>query len=223
MAARGDFTSFGGAMSQFEPEPARGPGNFFSAAASAKGEETPSEQGGQELLQLVVAARTGQEVAVAVLVENFGPMLWNFFLHQCRNRELAEDHYQETWLRILQHLGQLQALDRFRSWAFSIAYNVLRARCRRTEPDGVDFLDELPHPAGDPADFAIASERRRALYSALGGLGELDRQILILDSLLGLPQQEIAEMFQENLNTVKTKLRRAKIRLARLLTEAGHG
>lgn len=210
-------------MSQFEPEPARGPGNFFSAPASAKGEEPPAAPGGQELLQLVAAARSGREEAVAGLVEHFGPMLWNFFLHQTRSRDLAEDHYQESWLRILQHIGQLQALDRFRSWAFSIAYNVLRARGRRMEADGVEFLDELPHPEGGPAELAMAGERHRALCSALGQLGELDRQILILDCLLGLPQQEIAELFQENLNTVKTKLRRAKIRLARVLTEAGHG
>lgn len=66
-------------------------------------------------------------------------------------------------------------------------------------------------------------ERFDLLGRCLQRLPQRDREVLILATMSGLPQQDIADQCNMNLNTVKTIIRRAKIKLARFMTEVEYG
>ena len=124
-------------------------------------------------------------------------------------------------MKVTQSLHTLQDAERFRSWLFAIAFNTLRSHKRKDQlmSDVADLEIESKGPA--PIDQVIAKARWRTLRHALHQLSERQRETLLLEAVGDLPQKEIAEMLGDNLNTVKTHIRRARIRLARQLAEVG--
>lgn len=156
------------------------------------------------------------------LVALFSRDLWTFFVHHRYNLADAEDLYQETWAKILSHLRHLKDPTRFRSWAFSIAINNLRGLFRKQRPSDSEWLEDLVSLEPSPEQVTENRQAHHAMILAMGDLSERDRTILILDCVSGVPQQEIADLMDENLNTVKTIVRRAKLKLAKALMESGH-
>lgn len=71
----------------------------------------------------------------------------------------------------------------------------------------------------NPEEQLAQRERLQHLKRFLTELPDRDREMLLMDAMSGLPQKEIAAMFDLNLNTVKTTIRRARIKLARRMAE----
>ena len=177
-----------------------------------------------EIISLMEAGQNGDREAASRLLDRYKQDLWGYLVNHLPIREDAQDLYQEISLKVLGHLGEVRDPGRFRSWLFSIALNAVRSFYRKRRP----ILDEeriaREPDRGDNHPHAVLErrERLRLLRRCMALLGERDREVLLLDAMAELPQADIAKQLDLNLNTVKTILRRARIKLARLMTEGAH-
>ncbi len=147
----------------------------------------------------------------------------------------ARDVCQETFLRAFRGLKGFKGQARFSSWLYRITVNVARdwmRRRRRTPlvavPEGVDVAD-LADQAGmsapaEAADEAVArKDLSRAVGRAMKVLSEEQRTAIILKEYHGLTFQEIADMLDVPLSTVKTRLYQGLTLLRRELGDRGQG
>ncbi len=179
--------------------------------------------------KLVLEAMSGQTGALNALIEQVQSDLWGFLRGRLRRTEDAEDVYQETWMKVTKEIRNLRDPSRFRSWLFAIAINAVRSSTRRPRglnfsidaTDDVDSFGEIQSHDPSPQQQTLAKERFEKVTRALHTLSDKQRETLLLEAVGDLPQKDIAELVGDNLNTVKTNIRRARIRLARKLVEVG--
>ncbi len=139
-------------------------------------------------------------------------------------REEAEDVAQDAFLRAFHRLGGFRGDAAFRAWLLQITHNaaVDHAVRRRDVPDS-ERMDELAEASPErdavrlPAERLEAGERRARLELKLTGLRHEHRVVLVLRDLEGLPYEEIAEITETPLGTVKGRLHRARTELIELL------
>lgn len=143
----------------------------------------------------------------------------------CRSEAAAEDVLQETFVAALRHAGTFRGEGSVRGWLFRIARNQAASHRRRRvgEPRHHESLDALGAEAGwgatDEPWERLAS--RDALHKALAGLTEEDREVLLLRDLEGLSGAQTAEVLALSLAAMKSRLHRARLRLAAELRKGG--
>ncbi|MGI9578951.1 MAG: RNA polymerase sigma factor [Microthrixaceae bacterium] len=132
-----------------------------------------------------------------------------------RNPTLAEDAVQETMIKAWQSLPRFRGDSSLRSWILRIAHNTSISMLRRRR-ERVMAPEDLPETAGgiDPARSSAALEDLRTVRGALESLDELSRSVVILREVEGMTYAEIAETLQVAVPTVKTRLLRARRKLA---------
>lgn len=135
-----------------------------------------------------------------------------------RNPTLAEDAVQETMIKAWQSLPRFRGDSSLRSWILRIAHNTSISMLRRRR-ERVMAPEDLPDTAGgiDPARSSAALEDLRTVRVALESLDELSRSVVILREVEGMTYAEIAETLQVGVPTVKTRLLRARRKLAEAL------
>ncbi|HEX5473688.1 MAG TPA: RNA polymerase sigma factor [Vicinamibacterales bacterium] len=146
--------------------------------------------------------------------------------------EDARDVCQETFLRAFRALGGFKGQAKFSSWLYRIALNLCRdwiRRERRTPvaqaPEGVDLLDLATDsaPAESIEDLVARREMGRAVARVMAVLPDEQRTAIILKEYHGLTFQEIADLLDCPLSTVKTRLYQGLVVIRRQLAEAGMG
>jgi RNA polymerase sigma factor (sigma-70 family) len=135
---------------------------------------------------------------------------------------------QDTFISVYRNLHRFRG-GVFRSWLLRIAtnacYDALRARKRRpsvsldaaqeADDDGPAF--DIPDPSESPDDAALRRELAAAIQGGIAQLPEDQRVVVILSDVQGLAYEEIAEVTNTNLGTVKSRLSRARARLRDIL------
>lgn len=165
--------------------------------------------------QLILDARSGSREAFEVLFERYRGPIWQFFCRRIADAGRAEELAQDTFVVLLESASRYEARGAFRGYLFGIAYNVLNAdrrKATRRRTDPLDF-DPASPPKGDP-DAGLW------VRHALAQLDENDREILMLREYSELSYQEIAELRRLPVNTVRSKLFRARMALKAALVPA---
>jgi RNA polymerase sigma factor (sigma-70 family) len=137
----------------------------------------------------------------------------------------TDDVVQRVWLRVWERAGTLEDVRAWRGWLCGLARNMasdeIRARQRdrdglaRTAKLAAEQAVEPPRPDGESG----AEERRRLVLGAIGGLPGIYREVLVLRHIEGWSYQQIADVLEVPLDTVETRLVRAR----RLLRESLDG
>lgn len=175
---------------------------------------------------LIEAVRSGELAAFNALVERYQRIVYAVALRLLRDRYLAEDITQETFLRAYTSLDDYRG-GSVRAWLLRIAHNraldVLRAMQRRpatsldlTGADHAVRWSVEPVPAS-PVEHAARDELRRRLEAALAMLADDQRITVILSDVEGFSYEEIAAITGVSLGTVKSRLSRGRARLRALL------
>jgi RNA polymerase sigma-70 factor (ECF subfamily) len=144
----------------------------------------------------------------------------------------AEDALQETFLAAFRHAATYRGESSAKTWLFTIARNSAFRLARKKLPSQTDsltendgLLDELARKAGfgagDPEELAIRAQCRERMNRALSSLSAEDREILILRDLEGLSGEETSAVLSIGLAAMKSRLHRARLRLAAVLREQG--
>lgn len=133
----------------------------------------------------------------------------------------AEDVTQDAFLRAFHRLGQFQGQAPFRAWLLRIAHNsalntLERRRNKEQSGEDAEGLD-LEDPGRRPADELEVTERRERLARKLLEVQPTHRTVLVLRDLEGLSYQEIAEITEAPVGSVKGRLFRARRELIEIL------
>ncbi|MBI3304159.1 MAG: sigma-70 family RNA polymerase sigma factor [Deltaproteobacteria bacterium] len=201
-------------------------------------DQTPPEP--DELL-LISRAKAGEREAFALLVQRHGKAVLNLIDKMIRDRTIAEDLWQETFVRALENLATYeprQGADgtgpSFASWLYRIAANLTLDELRRRgrwrmfswsmlKPRRSDALEDedMYDPPADTPDAPTLLESREDIQRVRRALDTLPpdwRMILILREYQDLPYEEIAGILRVPIGTVRSRLARAReqLRLALL-------
>ncbi len=180
--------------------------------------------------QLVTAFLDGAATAFDVLVERYQTRLLNFVYRTVGDRERAEDLVQEAFIRVHRHLARFDQSKKFSTWIYTIASNLakneLRNRSRnplvyfQTMTSGWEDEDrplEFEDTAARPDDAFERRHLRELVDAAVRRLPAHHRQVFVLRELEGRSYEEIAEMTNCNLGTVKSRLNRARSAFAEIM------
>lgn len=165
----------------------------------------------------------GKEEQFETLMAEVRDDLWGFLYNRVRNQSDAEDLFQEICLKAYSHMDQLRDPRKSRSWLFSVALNSVRSFFRKKRPQPLTEVEEANLiTEQDPVGNMHQEKRLHHLRECILNLPERDRDLILLDIMAEWGQAEIADKFGLNTNTVKTILRRARIKLARAMAEGGY-
>jgi RNA polymerase sigma-70 factor (ECF subfamily) len=175
--------------------------------------------------EVVVLARHGQDAAYRELVRRYERPVFSLVYRMVRDRELAEDLAQETFVKALNAIESYRPEFKFSSWIFKIANNAAIDQLRRRELDTLS-LDGSPHAEtpeaieatalqiGDRQETALEEVEARELggeiEAAIARLRPEYRSCILLRHVEGRPYEEIAEILGLPLGTVKTYIHRAR-------------
>jgi RNA polymerase sigma-70 factor (ECF subfamily) len=178
-----------------------------------------------EIVQLVLE---GNKDSYALLVNAYSESIINYLARMTGNRYEAEDLAQDAFVRAYVALASYKPQYKFSTWLYKIATNLcinyLKKRKRFVHVD--DYQDEdgqstwvLPDTRtdGNPEIMAQRRETQREIQNAINQLTPAYRSVVILRHLHGLSYQEIADVTDLPMGTVKSRLGRGRSKLATLL------
>ena len=157
--------------------------------------------------QLMLGVRAGSREAFETLFERYRGPVWRFFRRRVEATARAEELTHDVFVAILQNAARYEPRSAFRSYLFGIAYNVRMAERRTAAHRATE-----PLPADVPA---AASDPDTALWvrGALASLEPDVREIVMLREYEQLSYQEISDLLHIPLNTVRSRLFRARMDL----------
>lgn len=184
-------------------------------------------------LRAVERTLAGDREAFGELVERWQGRIHGAIVRMIRDRELARDLTQDTFLRAYQKLGGFKGGAAFGTWLYSIALNVVRSEIRRRSalknrpPLSLDALGGTEDGAEyDPPDDGptaverlITQEQCEALLAAVAELDADQREVIVLREFQGLGYEQIAEAVGVPIGTVRSRLFRARNELRRRLVD----
>ena len=182
-----------------------------------------------ELASLVERCRAGDAAAWEGFVRQVQGRMFALAYSYAGDREDARDLAQEIFVRLYEARSQWPGGDEFLPWLFRVARNrsvdYLRRRSVRRPASAVDETEiaELPDPGPGAEARAIESDRRSLLRAALRGLSAINREIVVLRDVHGLPIQQVASILGVPLGTVKSRASRARVELAERVLALSRG
>jgi RNA polymerase sigma-70 factor (ECF subfamily) len=169
--------------------------------------------------QLVASAIAGRSEAFGTLVERYERAVYHLCLRTMRDPEEAQDCAQEAFFKAFRSLRTFKAGAKFSTWIFSIAYHACCDRLARRKRFTGDEMPETADPGAGPAQVAEQREESAELRAAIDALPEKYRAVITLYHLQGRQYEEIAQVLDLPMGTVKTHLFRAKDLLRKTLTK----
>jgi RNA polymerase sigma-70 factor (ECF subfamily) len=171
---------------------------------------------------LVNGLRNGEAAAFDRVYDLYRPRLFAFLLRLSRQRTVAEDVLDETWLRLVSHAAALRPDTRLAAWLFTVARNLYWTHRRRRLVEESATADLLTlWPAADswptPFDLAATGELERRVEKAISALPALHREVLLLVGYEGLTPAEAAVVCKVTPEALRQRLSRARTALTAAL------
>ncbi len=186
---------------------------------------TQTQQAQSINAEIAAGLRVHNPELIEQLIEQYQHRLFRYLLFLTGSRDLSQDLFQETWLRVLERGSQYSGRSRFDTWMFAIARNLMLDQARKR---GTISLDEIMDPdrerplelAGDmpsPFDHFQSQEQAARVGHALLELHPLYREVLVLRFHEEMSLEEIARVSSAPLSTVKSRLYRGMAALKPVL------
>jgi RNA polymerase sigma-70 factor (ECF subfamily) len=164
--------------------------------------------------QLILEFQKGSHDAFTELFLRYRELIYRFFRRRVNHPSRAEELAQETFIALLRRVERYEPRATFRSYLFAIAYKILAndRRKRGQNSDGAGPELELPGPAA-PGNAEDGFWVREAIEKLDGH----DREVLLLREYEELSYDEIAGVLHVPVNTVRSRLFRARLALKEIL------
>jgi RNA polymerase sigma-70 factor (ECF subfamily) len=181
-------------------------------------------------VSLLAGLREGTEAAYEELIALYQQPVYNLIFRLLNDPSETADVMQEVFLKIFRSVGSFRGQSSLKTWIYRIAvneaYNQRRwfTRHRRQEV-GLEadeegnrgYRDTLPDPGRSPFDLAAGTETHALIEEALGELNSTFRTAVVLRDIEDLSYEEIAEILQISLGTVKSRILRGREALRKIL------
>ncbi len=180
---------------------------------------------------LVRALCSGEERAYEELISRFERPVFNLVSRLTDNAEDAPDVVQEVFLKVFRNVGSFRGDSSVKTWIYRIAVNEARnhrrwfGRHKRHEvgldadPADLNSVDHLTDPGRSPLDLAIDHETQAVIEAALSEVNPHFRAALVLREIEGMSYEEIADILEISLGTVKSRILRGREALRGCLSE----
>ena len=188
---------------------------------------------------LVAELKAGSEDAFALLIAHYHQPLYSLIARSLNDPADAADITQDVFLKVFRSIRSFTGASSLRTWLYRIALHEASnqrrwwSRHKRQEItiDSPAFADEDDGPSlatlladhgQSPYEHALQAELRVRVEDALRQLPEVFRTVVVLREIEGFSYEEIAEILQTNLGTVKSRLTRGRNALRLLLEQSAH-
>ncbi len=171
--------------------------------------------------------RAGHDDALNSLMDRHGTRVFHYLLRQLSNEADAADLAQETFVKVFQNRARFDLNQKFSTWLYTIATNLLRDRFRwhKRRPEvSLDAqsqtgasLDAVPETKPSPSEQLQAGERATQVRQAIASLPDELRTPLILFEYEDLSHAQVGAILGCSAKAVETRLYRARARLRSLL------
>jgi len=161
--------------------------------------------------KLISKAKRGDTESFEALILSCKGKAYNIALRYMGNEDDALDALQESFIKIFRYLGKFNEQSRFDTWVYRIVVNSCNDMLRKNKRNEYD--DEFPDIAdNNPGPLEVLERKEESSYilECLNKLKAEHREILILRDVRGLSYDEIAEVLDCSLGTVKSKISRAR-------------
>ena len=171
--------------------------------------------------RLAKLARSGDRVAFAGLVDLYKDKMFHLGYRMLGSPHEAEDVVQETFLRVYTNLDRYDENQKFSTWIYRIATNLCIDRLRKRKasysldaemPDGegADWYSLLPSQQATPEEESMLTETQENIRKAINTLPEKYKSVVILRYLQDMSLQEIGDVLDMPVTTVKTRVHRGR-------------
>ncbi|MFC0213748.1 RNA polymerase sigma factor SigW [Paenibacillus chartarius] len=171
--------------------------------------------------RLAKLARNGDRSAFEELVQLYKDKIYHLAYRMLGNRQEAEDAVQETFLRVYLNLNRYDETQKFSTWIFRIGTNLCIDRLRKKKPnysldaelpegDGGDWYSMLASDEALPEDQVILSETQQHIRGAIEAMPDKYKSVVVLRYLQDMSLQEIGDVLDMPVTTVKTRVHRGR-------------
>ena len=174
-------------------------------------------------MRLVDALQAGEQDAYEQLVERFQQPVYSLVQRLIDDQADSCDVTQDVFLKVFRNISHFRGQSTLKTWIYRIAVNEAHnrrrwfGRHRRPEvglengdDSGRSYVDSLSDPARSPFDLVLNEERHAAIERALEGLNPVFRSAVVLRDIEDLSYEEIADVLEVSLGTVKSRILRGR-------------
>ncbi|MGO9255774.1 MAG: RNA polymerase sigma factor [Bryobacteraceae bacterium] len=174
-------------------------------------------------LRLAEALREGAECAYEELLNRFQQPVYNLALRLLGDATEASDVVQEVFLKVFRNIGSFRGRSTLKTWIYRITVNeahnarrwFFRHRRREVEldthpEDTRHWKEAIPDRRRSPYEVAVEREQHVMIEAALGRMNPIFREAVVLRDITGLSYEEIAEILNVSLGTVKSRILRGR-------------
>jgi RNA polymerase sigma-70 factor (ECF subfamily) len=185
----------------------------------ANSRQNPGELTDMDILAQVSA---GNVDAYGKIAGRYNGRLYNFVYRFVGDRETAEDVVQETFLRAFRKRTEYRAIANFSTWLFTIAGNLAKSELRRRKRWRMFSIERgVPDESARPDKVAESSLTDGQIQQAIASLPENYKQVILLRDVQGMSYQEISDIVDCPVGTVKSRVNRARLKLQQKLKNEG--
>jgi RNA polymerase sigma-70 factor (ECF subfamily) len=171
---------------------------------------------------LMLRVQKGDLDAFETIYNRFHEPVFHFILRLVKERTLAEDLLQETFLRILRERKGYRKIAQFSTYLFTIARNLCLDALKAWERKHVlsnkeDYVESAMDPSKGPSEIMEETEIREIVQREIHELPRDQREVLLLSKYSGLTHEEIAQIVESTPDAVKQKVYRAMLSLRQKL------
>lgn len=173
---------------------------------------------------LIAKVKNGDERAFAQLVKQYEQTVWGFAFKLCRDKEKAEESFQDTFINVYRKIGQFDSRSKFSTWLYTIVANNCLMNRRKRKLDGLlESLDEAPDTENEngqkqlagwddsPIEKMMNKELREQMDAAIQELPDDYKVVFVLRDLEEKTAEETAKILKLSVPAVKSRLRRSRI------------
>jgi RNA polymerase sigma-70 factor (ECF subfamily) len=202
------------------------------SAAAASGSGAAAAESPDEAL-LVEGLRAGEQEAYETLLARYQQPVFNLVYRLLEDSAEACDVVQEVFLKVFRHIGSFRSQSSLKTWIYRIAVNEAHNHRRwfnrhskrevgldqQEEDSGRSYRNVLPDPGLSPYEQALGMETRTLIEEALSKINAVFREAVVLRDIEDLSYEEIAEILNISLGTVKSRILRGREALRKQLLE----
>ncbi|MCK4892732.1 MAG: sigma-70 family RNA polymerase sigma factor [Calditrichia bacterium] len=172
--------------------------------------------------QLIAKFQLGDLQAYDILVRRYKDQLLNFVYRFVGNRSDAEDIVQETFLRVYKNKHMYKEIAKFSTWVYTIAGNLAKTELRRRKRHKIfsvsNFVNEerdydIPDREHSPEKKVDSAIQEEIIQKAIEKLPAKFKEVIILRDIQGFAYEEISQILNIPLGTVKSRVNRGRLKL----------
>ncbi|MBI9065687.1 MAG: sigma-70 family RNA polymerase sigma factor [Salinivirgaceae bacterium] len=172
----------------------------------------------------------GKESSLEILINRHKNKVFSYILMVVKNRELAEDIFQDAFIKVIKslHAGNYKEEGRFVSWVMRISHNLIIDFYRKDKHLKTVSDDETEYPLFNSSKFSdatieenlIKEQIHQDVKDLVEKLPDEQKEVVVLRYYYGLSFKEIAEHTSVSINTALGRMRYAIINLRKLMVES---